>query len=191
MLAERYGMIECGENYHDVFPREKLDRWKQPALSYFDTMSGRQEWLSMSPEEHGSWMESISRECIEVETLVLLQLAANGKRVIVDTNIPPDILRSTSDYHRVAIMLSDPPDICKTGFFDRDDPEKQFMLSEIKKMPDPDAALANFNAWWDYHSENEIDWAHCGFCTITRSDFVPDTREEVIFTLAHHFGLDK
>ena len=26
MLAERYGMTACGENYHDVFPREKLRR---------------------------------------------------------------------------------------------------------------------------------------------------------------------
>ena len=48
MLAERYGMIHCGENYHDAFPREKLDRWKQPGLCYFDTMSGWQEWLSHS-----------------------------------------------------------------------------------------------------------------------------------------------
>lgn len=28
MLAERYDMIHCGENYHDVFPRNKLSRWK-------------------------------------------------------------------------------------------------------------------------------------------------------------------
>ncbi len=26
MLAERYDMIACGENYHDAFPREKLSR---------------------------------------------------------------------------------------------------------------------------------------------------------------------
>lgn len=35
MLAERYDMIHCGENYHDAFPREKLDRWQQPGLCYF------------------------------------------------------------------------------------------------------------------------------------------------------------
>ncbi len=39
MLAERYDMIHCGENNHDVFPRNKLSRWKQPGLCYFDTMS--------------------------------------------------------------------------------------------------------------------------------------------------------
>lgn len=40
LLSERFDMILCGENYHDAFPREKLSRWKQPALCYFDTMSG-------------------------------------------------------------------------------------------------------------------------------------------------------
>ncbi len=189
MLAERYGMIECNENYHDLFPRYKLDRWKQPALSYFDTMSGWQEWLSMTPEEHHNWMEAISRECIEVEILELLRLSANGERIIVDTNIPPHVLHCISDYHHVAIMLSDPPDICKTKFFDRDDPEKQFMLAEIKKCPDPDATLANFNSWLDYRSENETDFAHCGFFTLMRSDFENDTREQVIQTLAAHFSL--
>ena len=45
MLSERYDMIWCGENYHDAFPREKLSRWKQPGLCYFDTMNGWEEWL--------------------------------------------------------------------------------------------------------------------------------------------------
>ena len=33
MLAERCDMVFCGENYNEVFPEEKLSRWKQPALS--------------------------------------------------------------------------------------------------------------------------------------------------------------
>ncbi len=40
MMSERFDMVFCGENYHDVFPREKLSHWKQPALCYFDTMCG-------------------------------------------------------------------------------------------------------------------------------------------------------
>jgi hypothetical protein len=35
----------------------------------------------------------------------------------------------------------------------------------------------------------EIDWAHTGFFSITRSDFVHDTREEVLAKLAEHFKL--
>ncbi|MBD5155519.1 MAG: hypothetical protein HDT15_10780 [Oscillibacter sp.] len=189
MLAERYGMIACGENYHDAFPHEKLSRWKQPGLCYFDTMSGWEEWLNMTPEEHWNWMEQVSRECVEVEILELLKLSAGGEKIIVDTNIPVDILREISDYRHVAIMLCDPPDITATRFFDRDDPEKKFMMEQIKRCKDPEATLKNFNSWALYHPPEEIDWQHTGFFTYTRSDFENDTREEVLQTLAAHFGL--
>ncbi len=189
MLSERYGMIRCGENYHDAFPREKLDRWKQPGLCYFDTMSGWPEWLNQTPEEHHRWMTQVSQECIEIEILELIRLAANGDRVIVDTNIPPDVLREISDYDHVAIMLCDPPDITAQKFFDRDDPEKKFMYNEIQKCPDPEATLRNFNSWSTYHPPLETDWSHTGFFSITRSDFVNDTKEEVLARLAKHFKL--
>ena len=189
MLAERYDMIFCGENYHDVFPRSELSRWKQPALCYFDTMSGWEEWLNMSPEEHWQWTYNCSQECIEIEIAELIKLAASGKKVIVDTNIPPDVLRAISDYHHVAIMLCDPPDITATRFFDRDDPDKKFMMEQIKMCKDPDATLANFNAWAKYKPSNDIDWGHTGFFTYTRNDFETDTREEVLEILAKHFML--
>ena len=189
MLSERYGMIHCGENYHDAFPREKLDRWKQPGLCYFDTMSGWPEWLSQTPEEHYRWMSQTTQECIEIEILELLRLSAGGQKVIVDTNIPPEVLREISDYDHVAILLCDPPDITAQKFFDRDDPDKQFMLSEIRKCPDPEATLKNFNAWALYHPPLETDWQHTGFFTYTRSDFEHDTREEMLTALAKHFRL--
>ena len=150
LLAERYDMICCGENYHDVFPRKELSRWKQPGLCYFDTMSGWQEWLNMTPEEHWNWQRQVSDECAEIEILELIKLAASGRKVIVDTNIPPDVLRAISSYHRVAILLCDPPDICAARFFDRDDPDKKFMMDQIGKCPDPEAALKNFYAWARY-----------------------------------------
>ncbi len=189
MLADRCGMIHCGENYHDAFPRNKLNRWQQPGLCYFDTMSGWPEWLSMTPEQHCRWIEQVNRECVEVEILELMHRAAGGQKVIVDTNIPPEILREISDWDHVAIMLCDPPDICATRFFDRDDPDKQFMLAEIRKCPDPEATLRNFNAWATYHPPLETDWAHTGFFTLTRSDFDTDTREEVFAKLKEHFNL--
>ncbi len=189
MLAQRYGMICCGENYHDVFPREKLSRWEQPGLCYFDTMSGWEEWLNMTPEEHWNWTEQVSRECIEIEILELVKLSAEGKKIIVDTNIPVDVLREISDYRHVAIMLCDPPDICASRFFERDDPEKRFMLEQIKLCRDPEATRKNFDSWMYYHVPEEIDWQHTGFFTYTRSDFEKDTREEVLHVLAKHFGL--
>ena len=188
LLAQRYGMICCGENYHDAFPREKLSRWAQPGLCYFDTMSGWEEWLSMTPEEHWNWTEQVSRECVEIEILELVKLSAEGKKIIVDTNIPADILREISDYRHVAVMLCDPPDACATRFFDREDPEKQFMLEQIKRCRDPEATMKNFSAWTLYHPPEETDWHHTGFFTYTRSDFESDTREETLRILAEHFG---
>ena len=188
LLAQRYGMICCGENYHDAFPREKLSRWAQPGLCYFDTMSGWEEWLNMTPEEHWNWTEQVSRECVEIEILELVKLSAEGKKIIVDTNIPADILREISDYRHVAVMLCDPPDACATRFFDREDPEKQFMLEQIKRCRDPEATLKNFSAWTLYHPPEETDWRHTGFFTYTRSDFESDTREETLRILAEHFG---
>lgn len=191
MLSERYDMICCGENFHDVFPRKELSRWKQPGLCYFDTMSGWQEWLGMTPEQHWNWCRQVSDECVEIEILELIRLAASGKKIVVDTNIPPDVLREISSYDRVAILLCDPPDICADRFFDRDDPEKQFMMAQIRQCPDPEAALRNFKAWALYHPAAETDWAHTGFFSYTRSDFETDTREEMLLVLAKHFGLEK
>ena len=188
LLSERYVMIHCGENYHDAFPRDKLSRWKQPGLCYFDTMSGWEEWLNMTPEEHWNWTEQVSRECVEIEILELVKLSAEGKKIIVDTNIPADILREISDYRHVAVMLCDPPDACATRFFDREDPEKQFMLEQIKRCRDPEATMKNFTAWTLYHPPEETDWQHTGFFTYTRSDFESDTREETLRILAEHFG---
>jgi len=189
MLSERYDMVFCGENYHDVFPREKLSRWKQPALCYFDTMSGWEEWLNMTPEEHWNWTNNCSAECTEIEIAELIKLAAGGKKVIVDTNITPDILREISDYNHVALMLCDPPDACKTRFFDRDDADKKFMMEQIKRCKNPEATLENFNNWAKYQPPVETDWSNTGLFTYTRSDFESDTREQVCGILARHFKL--
>ena len=114
-----------------------------------------------------------------------------GRKVVVDTNIPPDVLREISSYNRVAILLCDPADICATRFFDRDDPDKKFMMDQIKKCPDPEATLRNFNSWALYHPPVEIDWEHTGFFSYTRSDFDTDTREEMLSILAKHFDLEE
>lgn len=178
----------CVENYHDAFPRSELSRWKQPALCYFDTMSGWEEWLNLSPEEHYRWTQSCSNECIEIEILELIKRAATGKKVIVDTNIPPNILHAISSYNRVAIMLCD-PEVSAKRFFDRDDPDKKFMMEQIKLFKDPEATLANFNSWLTYQPTDNYDWEHSKFFTYKRIDCDSDTREEVLAILAEHFGL--
>lgn len=192
MLADRHDMVFCGENYQsgfpDSFPNEELSRWKQPALCYFDTMSGWEEWLNLSPEEHWNWIYACTQDCIEVELMELIKRAAGGKKVIVDTNITPEILRAISDYQHVAIMIGD-HDIAAKRFFDRDDPDKQFMMEQIKLCKDPEATLANFNAQLAYQSPFDWDWEHTGFFTYKRTDYENDTREEVLAILERHFCL--
>ncbi len=59
----------------------------------------------MTSEEHRNWTYNVSQECTEIEILELLKLTADGKKVIVDTNISPDVLHEISDYNHAAIML--------------------------------------------------------------------------------------
>jgi hypothetical protein len=174
----------------DSFPKSGLSRWKQPALCYFDTMSGWEEWLNLSPEEHWDWIHHCTQDCIEIEIAELIKRAASRRKVIVDTNITPDVLHAISDYRRVAIMLSDPGESARR-FFEREDADKKFMMEQIKKCKDPEATRANFNSWLAYKSPDEPNWESTGFFTYTRTDYENDTREEVLSLLARHFGLDE
>lgn len=143
-LAEKYSGVMCGENYHDAL-MHLIDPAHQPNLSYFDTMSGWPEFLSRTPEEYNAWIHGVSREAAELELLLLIHLSQMNRPVFVDTNIPPDMLHEIAGDHNVLIMLS-PPDMSVTRFFDREDPEKQFLLQQLQAMPDPEAAIANFEA---------------------------------------------
>lgn len=50
------------------------------------------------------------------------------------------MLKEIADYHNVAVMLS-PQSMSVDRFFDREDPEKQFLLRKIQEAPDPKAAM--------------------------------------------------
>ena len=189
MLAERYGMIHCEENYGLDEILQVATPQEQPNVSYPNTMPSWQHFVLRSPEEYQRWVDGNSAELAQFEVAELIRRSASGQKLIVDTNIPLELLWQISDYDHVAIMLCDPPDITKEKFFDRDDPDKKFMMDRIKECPDPKATLANFNAWATYHPPVDIDWQHTGFFSITRSDFVNDTREEVLSRLAEHFKL--
>ena len=78
-------------------------------------------------------------------------------------------------------------------FFERADEEKLFLLEQIKKSPDPDKAYENFkNCIAEVNSvERYNEYANSGFFTYLRKDYENDTREEVLNTLALHFGFIK
>lgn len=187
LLAEKYGAIECGENYHSELTC-LIDPQYQPNLSYFETMSGWLEFLSRTPEEYDRWICGSSREAAELEILRLTQLCAQGRKIFVDTNIAPEILREISDYGHVAIMLS-PQEMSVNRFFDRPDAEKQFLYQELMKMPNPQAALANFRACMAKINSQEryAEFEQSGFFVWKRTE--QSTVEEALAAIENHFGL--
>ncbi|MBR4959523.1 MAG: hypothetical protein IKY52_01345 [Clostridia bacterium] len=193
MLADRYGMILCGENYGHERMLTMIDGETQPSLNYFHTMGSFVDFVTRTPEEYAAWIEGCSREVADFEVTELIRISGEnpGKKIIVDTSLPADLLHSLSDYSRVAVMLS-PQSMSVERFFDRSDPEKQMMLSVLDSLPDPEAAHANWRACLQLVNSTEAydAWLHEGFFTLIREDNGEDTREEVLAKLAAHFGLD-
>ena len=188
-LAERFGGVCCGENYHDALSR-LADPEHQPNLCYFDTMSGWQEFINRSPEQYAAWINGTAREAEQLEILMLIRLAQENtdRPIFADTNIHLETLREISDYSRVAIMLS-PQSTSVDRFFDRSDPEKQFLLRQIDQAEDPAATMANFRACIAAINSPETyrKFEESGFFTLVRDD--GRTQEETCGILAKHFGL--
>lgn len=188
LLAERYGMLHCAENYGLNKFIEIADPALQPNLCYTRVMPSWQAFVLRTPEEYEAWIDGSSDELIGFEIAELIRLSADRK-VIVDTNIPCEVLHRISSPNRVAILLSKQATSVER-FFDRPDEEKQFLLSVIQSCPDPEAALANFKACIARVNSPErcAAFAQSGFFTLERQEGV-DTREEMLSALAAHFGL--
>ncbi len=184
-LAEKHHGIMCGENYHDELT-PLTDAEHQPALRYFDTMSGWQEFLSRTPEEYAAWIDAVSREAAELELLLLIRLAQYGRPVFVDTNLPLDMLHEVGAH--VLVMLS-PQSMSVERFFDRDDPEKQFLLQQLESFPDPEAAKENFRACLARINspDNYAAFLHSGFPVYVREE--GSTPEEAVAFAEDVFGL--
>lgn len=190
MLAEKYDMIHCEENYNMDMILSVVTQEQQPNLNYFNTKIDWQEYVSRTPDEFENWYNGNARESTGFEIAELIKLSSNQK-VIVDTNIPCDVLKEISDYNHVAIMLS-PQAMSVDKFFDRGDEEKQFLLSEIAKCPDPEKALQNFkDCIARINSQKYYDmFANSGFFTMVREDTERDTRAVTLEILSKHFGLE-
>ena len=189
MLADRYDMIFCGENYHsdvsDVVATPEL----QPNISYLGLLKDWRDFVTRAPEEYERWIYATADEAAEFEVAQLLTLPRDRK-IIVDTNISVDLLREISDYDHVAVMLA-PQSMSVERFFDRSDPEKQFLLRVIESCENPDAVMENYRQGLALiNSKKHYDeYAQSGFFTVVREDDGRDTREEVCDIIARHFGL--
>ncbi len=189
LLAERYHMALCGENYFMRVSDVVADPAVQPDLCYFRQMKSWEDFVRRSPEEYERWMYSCSREAAGFEIAELLSLSGRGK-IVVDTNLPLSALHELSDWEHVAVMLS-PQSLSVDRFFDRADPEKRMILQVIESCPDAEAVMENYKEGLKRingraHYE---EYLHSGFFTLVREDDGRDTREEVLEKVAKHFGL--
>ena len=191
MLAEKYGLIHCGENYHGVITNEIATPAEYPNLCYFETMKNWQEFINRTPEEYSRWIDGITEEVMEFEIAYLMSIS-HSQKVIVDTNITTDILQRIADYNQVAIMLS-PQSMSVDYFFEREDEDKKFFKEQIMKAENPEKTMANFRECITRinSKENYDKFANSGFFTIVRRDAVADTNLETLNLLAKHFGLEK
>lgn len=191
MLAERYDMIFCGENYHCAVSDIVASPDVQPEICYTKNLTDWKDFVTRSPEEYERWIFSVGKEAAEFEVAELISISRE-KKAIVDTNIPVEVLKEISDYNHVAIMLS-PQSMSVERFFDRNDPEKQFILNVIESCDDPKAVMENYRQGLALiNSKKHYDeLADSGFFTVVRQDDGTDTREEVCNVIAKHFGLIK
>lgn len=189
MLADRYNMIFCGENYHSTVSDVVATPDIQPDICYLNNLADWKEFVTRSPEEYERWIYSTAKEAAEFEVAELISISRD-KKVIVDTNIPVDILKEISDYNHVAVMLS-PQSMSVERFFDRDDPEKRFILSIIESCENSEIVMENYRRGLALiNSKKHYDeYANSGFFTVVRQDNDTDTREAVCDAVAKHFGL--
>ena len=186
-LAEKYGGIECGENYHDALLPE-LDAAEFPGLAYSRDLQDWHDFVRRTPEEYEAWIDRVSKECERLELRILEGLPGGDRPVFVDTNISIETLREVSDENHVLIMLAD-PDVSVRRFFERPDKEKQFLYRLMLEEPDPEASLQNFRKCLErINSRARYDaFLHSGFKVIQRDD--SRTIEQTLALVEEALGL--
>ena len=169
-LAKKYDGIACEENYHDRLA-EGLDSREFPCLTYTRDLEDWSDFIRRTPEEYEAWVNGCIRECTVLELKILEELAGTGKKIFVDTNIPPAVLKEISDKDHVLIMLAD-PEISVTRFFERPDKEKQFLYQLLLKEADPEAAIENFRQCLRRinSKENYEEFLNSGFSVVLREE---------------------
>ena len=186
-LAEKYGGIECGENYHDALLPE-LDAAEFPGLAYTRDLQDWHDFVRRTPEEYEAWIDRVSKECEKLELRILEGLRGGDRPVFVDTNISIETLREVSDENHVLIMLAD-PDVSVRRFFERPAKEKQFLYRLMLEEPDPEASLQNFRKCLErINSRARYEaFLHSGFKVILRDD--SRTIEQTLALVEEALGL--
>ncbi|MBR4719448.1 MAG: hypothetical protein IKP31_04305 [Lachnospiraceae bacterium] len=169
-LAIKYGGIACEENYHDNYPGE-LDAREFPCLTYTRDLKDWHDFIRRSPQEYKNWIDGVKKECEILELRMLPDICSQGKPVFVDTNISVDTLRLIAPLDHTLVMLAD-PQISVRRFFERPDPEKQFLYKLILEEPDPEKAMENYRNGLEMINSQEAygELLNSGFNVIIRDE---------------------
>ena len=190
-LAKKHNGIALEENYHDAKLPE-LDSREFPGLTYTRDLQDWHEFIRRTPDEYVTWLENTKKECEIVELQIIEELLekpeAQGKKIFVDTNICIETLHRISDPKHVLVMLSDPA-ISIHRFFDRPDPEKQFLYQLMLEEPDPQAALDNYREILTRVCSKECydELLHAGFEVIFRDE--KRSQEETVLLAEKILGI--
>ena len=190
-LAKKHHGIALEENYHDAKLSE-LDSREFPNLTYTRDLQDWHEFIRRTPDEYCTWLENVKKECEIVELQMIEELLdkpeTQGKKIFVDTNICIDTLHRISDTRHVLVMLAD-PEIGIHRFFDRPDPEKQFLYRLMLEEPDPQAALDNYREILTrvMSKESYDELLHSGFRVLFRDE--ERSQEETVRLAEDIFGI--
>ena len=169
-LAKKHNGIACEENYHDNYPGE-LDPKEFPCLTYTRDLEDWHDFIRRTPQEYKDWIDGAKRECGVLELRMLPDICSQGKPVFVDTNISIENLRLIAPQNHTVVLLSD-PQISIRRFFDRPDPEKQFLYKLMLEEPDPEYALENYRKGLELicSQESYDELLNSGFSVIHRDE---------------------
>ena len=170
LLAEKHGGIQCEENYHDRL-LDELDSRDFPCLTYTRDLKDWHDFIRRSPREYKDWIDGVKRECEILELRMLPGICSQGRKVFVDTNIGIETLRKIAPINHTLVMLSDPK-ISIHRFFDRPDPEKQFLYQLILEEPNPEKAMENYRQGLELSCSQEAydELLNSGFNVIFRDE---------------------
>lgn len=187
-LARKYDGIACEENYHDAL-LDGLDAKEFPCLTYTRDLQDWHDFIRRSPQEYKDWIDGAKKECEILELRMLPEICAQGRPVFVDTNISVKTLRTITPPDHVLVMLSD-PQISIRRFFDRPDPEKQFLYRLILEEPDPEKAMENYRQGLTLicSQESYDELLNSGFHVIFRDE--NRSIEQTLELAAEAFGLE-
>lgn len=169
-LAKKHGGIACEENYHDDYQGE-LDPKEFPCLTYTRDLVDWHDFIRRTPQEYKDWIDGAKKECEILELRMLPDICSQDKPVFVDTNISIEMLKKIAPADHTVVLLSDPK-ISVKRFFDRPDPEKQFLYKLMLEEPEPEKALENYRQGLELicSQESYDELLYSGFNVIHRDD---------------------